>query len=148
MSPVMISFPYLPRPFCACIATVLGLGDRGLLTIHSCGLFGGPGPTGRVGEFAIRKVIVHKANEDCIISIINLGVVLSILLAMEVEELVTLLHSLPILLLVLDMLVLLLTPAHDIPLGGVHSKSKKRLKMSRACKEVLLPILLLILAQD
>jgi hypothetical protein len=49
---------------------------------------------------------------------------------MEVEELVTLLRSLPILLLVLDVLVLLLAPALDIPLGGVHSRSKKRLKLS------------------
>jgi hypothetical protein len=102
-----------------------------------------------VGELAILKVIDHKAIEDCIISIDELGVVLSILLAMEVEELVTLLRSLPILLLVLDdsELVLLLTSALDIPLGGAHSGSKKRLRLSRACEEGL-PILLLVLAPD
>ena len=105
------------------------------------------GSASRVGELAIRKVIVHKANEDCIISIDELGVVLSILLVMEVEELVTLLRSLPILLLVLNVLVLLLTSALDIPLGGVHSRSRKRLKFSRACEEGL-PILLLVLALD
>jgi hypothetical protein len=68
---------------------------------------------------------------------------------MEVEELVNLRHSLPILLLVLDVLVLLLTSALDIPLGGEHSLrgSKKRLKLSRACEEGL-PILLLVLAPE
>ncbi len=66
------------------------------------------GSASRVGALAIYKVIVHKANEDCIISINELGVVLSILLAIEVEELVTLWRSLPILLLVLYVLVLLL----------------------------------------
>jgi hypothetical protein len=100
-----------------------------------------------VGELAIHKVIVHKANGDCIISIDELGVVLSILLVMEVEELVTLLRSLPILLLVLNVLVFLLTSALDILLGGVHSRSRKRLKFSRACEEGL-PILLLVLAPD
>ena len=89
-------------------------------------------------ELAVHKVIVHKANEDSIISINELGNVLSILLAMEAEALVTLRRSLPILLLVLDVLVLLLS---------VHSGSKKCLKLSRAC-EVGLPILLLVLAQD
>jgi hypothetical protein len=63
----------------------------------------------RVGKLAIHKVIVHKANKDCIISIDELAVVLSILLAIEVKELVTLWHSLPIMLLVLYVLVLLLT---------------------------------------
>ncbi len=82
------------------------------------------GSTSSVGELAIHKVIVHKANEDYIISINELGVVLNILLAMEVEELVTLRHSL-----------LLLTSALDILLGGEHSRSKKRLKLGRACKE-------------
>ena len=72
------------------------------------------GSASRVGVLAIHKVIVHKANGDCIISIDELGVVLSILLVMEVEELVTLLRSLPILLLVLNVLVLLLTSALDI----------------------------------
>ena len=43
------------------------------------------GSASRVGELAICKVMVHKANEDCIISIDKLGVVLSILLVMEVE---------------------------------------------------------------
>ncbi len=105
------------------------------------------GSASRVGELAIHKVVVHKANGGCIISIDELGVVLSILLVMEVEELVTLLLSLPILLLVLNVLVLLLTPALDIPLGGVHSRSRKRLKFSMACEEGL-PILLLVLAQD
>jgi hypothetical protein len=100
-----------------------------------------------VGELAIHKVIVHKANGDCIISIDELGVVLSILLVMEVEELVTLRGSLPILLLVLNVLVPLLTSALDIPLGGVYSRSRKRLKFSRACEEGL-PILLLVLAPD
>ncbi len=66
---------------------------------------------------------------------------------MEVEELVTLQHSLPILLLVLNVLVLLLTSALDIPLGDAHSISKKHLKFSRACEEGL-PILLLVLVQD
>ncbi len=61
-----------------------------------------------VSELAIHKVTVHKANGDYSICIDNLGVVLSILLAMKVEELVTLMCSLPILLLVLDVLVLLL----------------------------------------
>ena len=88
------------------------------------------GSASRVGGLAIHKVIVHKANGDCIISIDELGVVLSIVLVMGVEEAVTLLRSLPILLLVLDVLVLLLAPALDIPLGGVHSRSKKRLKLS------------------
>jgi hypothetical protein len=55
-----------------------------------------------VGEFAIHKVIVHKVDEDYIIFIDELGAVLSILLAMEVEELITLWRSLPILLLVLN----------------------------------------------
>ena len=64
------------------------------------------GSASRVGELAIHKVIVHKASEDCIISIDELGVVLSIVLTMEVEVLVTLRHSLPILLLVLNVLVL------------------------------------------
>ncbi len=96
---------------------------------------------------SIHKVIVHKANEDFIISIDKLGVVLSILLAMEVEELVTLWCSLPIMLLILNVLVLLLTSALDIPLGGAYSRSKKRLKLSRACEEGL-PFLLLVLAQD
>ena len=86
------------------------------------------GSASRIGELAIHKVIVHKANGDCIISINELGVVLSILLVME--ELATHLRSLPILLLVLNVLVLLLTSALDIPLGGVHSRSKKRLKLS------------------
>ena len=55
-----------------------------------------------MGELAIHKgIVVHKASEDCIISIDELGGVLSILLAMEAEALVTLLHSLPILLLAL-----------------------------------------------
>ena len=67
------------------------------------------GSASRIGELAIHKVIVHKANEDCIISIDELGVVLSILLAMEVEPLVTLLRSLPILLLELNVPALLLT---------------------------------------
>ena len=71
----------------------------------------------------------------------------SILLAMEVEALVTLLHSLSILLLVLNVLVFLLTSARGIPLGGLHSGSKKCLKLSRACEEGL-PILLLVLVQD
>ena len=56
------------------------------------------------GKLAIHKVIVHKASEDCIISIDEadeLGVVLSILLAMEAEALVTRRRSLSILLLVL-----------------------------------------------
>jgi hypothetical protein len=95
-----------------------------------------------VGELAIHKVIVHKAYEDCIISMDQLGVVLSILLAMEVKELslsgrvTRVRRSLPILLLVLDVLVLLPTSTHDIPLGGVHSGSKKRLKLGRAaCEE-------------
>ena len=96
---------------------------------------------------AVHKIIVHKTNEDCIISIDELGNVLSILLAMESEALVTLLRSLPILLLVLNVLVLLLTSARDIPLGGVQSGGKKCLKLSRACEEGL-PILLLVLAQD
>ena len=104
------------------------------------------GSASRVGESAIRKVIVHKANEDCIISIDELGVVLSILLVMEVEELVTLRRSLPILLLVL-LLTSAADSALDIPLGGVHSGGKKCLKLSRACEEGL-PILLLVLAQD
>ena len=63
------------------------------------------GSARRVGELATHKVtgIVHKADEDCIISesIDELDVVLSILLAMEAEALVTLRRSLPILLLVL-----------------------------------------------
>ena len=42
MSPVTIRFPYLPKPSCACMATVLGLGDKGLLAVHSSGLLGGP----------------------------------------------------------------------------------------------------------
>ncbi len=105
------------------------------------------GYTSCIGKLAIHKVVVHKANEDCIISINELGVVLSILLAMELEALVTLWRSLPILLLVLDLLVLLLTPAHDIPLGGAHSRSKKRLNLSRASDEGL-PILLLVLVQE
>ncbi len=104
------------------------------------------GSASRVDELAILKVIVHKANEDCIISINELGVVLSILLVMEVEELVTLRRSLPILL-VLNVLVLLFTSALDIPLGGVHSRSRKRLKFSRVCEEGL-PILLLVVAPD
>ena len=66
---------------------------------------------------------------------------------MEAEALVTPRRSLPILLLVLNVLVLLLTSARDIPLGGVQSGSKKCLKLSRACEEGL-PILLLVLAQD
>ncbi len=94
------------------------------------------GSASHVGELAIHKVIIHKANEDCIISI-DEGGVLSILLAMEVEELVTLQRSLPILLLVLNVLVLLLRSALDIPLGGGHSRSKKRLKLGRACEECL-----------
>ena len=57
--------------------------------------------TSRVGELAMHKVIVHKVKEDCIISIDELCVVLSILLAMEAEALITLRRSLPILLLVL-----------------------------------------------
>ena len=75
------------------------------------------------------NAIVHKANEDWIVSIDELGVVLSILLAMEVEALVTLRRSLPILLLVLgrDWMIFLLTSAPDVPLGGAHSGSKKRL---------------------
>ena len=85
------------------------------------------GSASRVGELAIHKVIVHKANEDCIISIDELGVVCSILLAMEVEARVTLRRSLPILLLVLNVLIVLLTSARDVPLGGAHSGSKKRL---------------------
>ena len=75
------------------------------------------------------------------------GVVLRILLALEEEVLVTLWHSLPILLLVLNVLALLLTSARDILLGGVHSGSKKCLKLRRACEEGLL-ILLLVLAQN
>ena len=61
------------------------------------------GSASSVDELAIHKVadVVHKASEDCIISIDELGVVLSILLAMEGEALVTLRRSLPILLLVL-----------------------------------------------
>ena len=82
------------------------------------------GSASRVGELAIHKVmIVRKANEDCSISIEDLGVILSILLVMEAEALVTLLCSLQILLLVLNAL---LTSARDVPLGGVHSGSKKR----------------------
>ena len=95
---------------------------------------------------AIHKIIVHKANGDCIISINELCVVLSILLAIEAEALVTLRHSLPILLLVLNVLIFLLTSARDVPLGGAHSAGKKRLPclLSRACEEGL-PILLLVL---
>ena len=53
------------------------------------------GSASRVGELAIHKAIVHKVNEDCIISITRseLVVVLSILLAMEAEALVTLRRS-------------------------------------------------------
>ena len=96
---------------------------------------------------AVHKVIVDKANEDCIISIDELGVALSILLEMEGEALVTLRRSLPILLLVLNVLVLLLTSARDIPLGGVQSGGKKCLKLSRACEEGLRNSLL-VLVQD
>ncbi len=97
----------------------------------------------------MHKVIVHKANEDCIISIDELVVVLSILLEMEAAALVTLLRRLPILLLVLNLnvLVLLLTSALDIPLGGANSRSKKRLKLRRACAKGS-PILLLVLVPD
>ncbi len=54
-----------------------------------------------VGELAIHNIIVHKENdsEDCIISINELGGVLSILPAMEAEALVTLRGIMPILLL-------------------------------------------------
>jgi hypothetical protein len=88
-----------------------------------------------VGELAIHNIIVHKENENCIISINELGVVLSILLAMEAEALVTLRGIMPILLLVLNVLILLLASARDIHLVGAHSGSKKRLKLRRACKE-------------
>ena len=74
-----------------------------------------------IGELAIHKVIVHKASEDCIISIDELGGVLNI------KALVTLLRSLPILLLLLNVLIFLLTSGWDVPLGGAHSGSKKRL---------------------
>ncbi len=67
------------------------------------------GSASSVGELANDKVIVHKANEDYIISIDELGVGFSILLAMEVEALVTLKRSLPILLLVLNVLIPLFT---------------------------------------
>jgi hypothetical protein len=93
------------------------------------------GSASRIGELAIHKVIVHKANEDCIISIDELGVVLSILLAMGAEALVTPRRILPTLLLVLNVLVLLLTSSRGVPLGCSHSGKKKRLKLSRACKE-------------
>ena len=53
------------------------------------------GSASSVGELAtgIHKAIVHKASEDCIISITEPGIFLSILLAMEVEALVTLRYS-------------------------------------------------------
>ncbi len=41
------------------------------------------GSSSGVALLAIHKVIVHKVNEDCKISIDEMGVVLSILLAME-----------------------------------------------------------------
>ena len=76
---------------------------------------------------AIHKIIVHKANGDCIISINELCVVLSILLSMEVEAVVPLLSSLPTLLPGLNVLIFLLTSARDVPLSGAHSGIKKRL---------------------
>ncbi len=124
MSPV-ISFQYPPKlclhSDCACHC--LGWKRAGYSpSIHEAcqALLQSPpgGGASRVGVLAIHKDMVHKANEDCIISIDELGVVLSILLALEVEERVKLLHSWQILLLVFDVLVLLLTSAHDIPLGG------------------------------
>jgi hypothetical protein len=100
------------------------------------------GSASRVGELAIRKIIVCKANEDCMISIDELSVVLNILLVMEVEELVTLRRSLPILLLVLNVLTLLLTsaaPLRWISLWAVHTVEARSASSSvgfakRACQ--------------
>jgi hypothetical protein len=64
----------------------------------------------------------------------ELGVVL-ILLAMEAEGLVTLRQMLPILLLVLNVQILLHASVQDVPLGGAHSGSMKRLKLKRAFEE-------------
>ncbi len=88
------------------------------------------GCASRVGELTIHKIIVHKTNEDCFVSIDELGLVLSILLAIVILQ-----RILPILLLVLNVLVLLIASARNVPLGGAHSGSKKRLKLSRACEE-------------
>ncbi len=112
----------MPIPFCACRLTVLELGNRGLLNIHSCGLAWGSANS--IGGLAIHKVIIHKANKDYIISSDELVEVLSILLTMEEEAFVTLWCNLPILL--------------RLRRSGAHSGSKKRLKFGTACKEDIL----------
>ncbi len=42
MNPKTICFPHPQESLCTCIARVLELGDKRLLTIPSCGLLGGP----------------------------------------------------------------------------------------------------------